>query len=1118
MHEQSDPPVSEEEIAHPSPLLPPPLSTSEKKNAPQPATMPKNFLSPTQEDLLPGEEDMPFEEELLRNPFSVKTWCRYLASRGASTLGGAGAAEAAALASPSSTPGRRRVLFERALKALPGSYKLWFAYLTELKANAEAAEGSSSSGGGGAGEEPRSDGGGGAESDGADTSGRPFSPRARDLAAVFERSLVTMHKMPAIWKLYLEHLAAKCSGLTRLRRALDAALRALPLAQHERWIWPLALARLAAGPETPLRTAAAVYRRYLLLKPGHVEEYVAFLESRGRFGEAARRLASQAVDDDAFVSVEGASRHQLWLRLAELVTKHPREAREAGLDADSILRAGIRAAAAVAAAANAAAAAAAAGGGAAPAPAGAGGGGGGGQGRLWCALADHHIRCGSYEAARSVLEEGMGSVTAVSDFALVFDSLAQFEESLIAHRLGAAEAMEGVEGGGGGEGGDGDARAADEGGEGATRAAREFLVEDAKRTSSSRSSSAAASALSASNDDLDLRLARLEHLTQRRPLLLSAVALRQNPHSVSQWHRRARLLEGDPAAQIRTYTQAVAAVDPLRASGGRVWTLWAAFARVYEDNGDPGSARVVFAKALGVELSGEGGPSPSLSYSLDEPARARLAYADDAARLWCAWAEGELRAKRYSLARAVLRLATARPPAALFFAGRTAPLSAEEERDPAVPPSARAYRSLRLWSMRCDVEESLGTCDDAARAYEGALDLRVASAQLVLNFAAMLLEHNRFEAAFRAYERGTQLFKYPAARDVWNAYLKSFIDRYEAGLRSSSAATDSSRERERARDLLRCALAAAPPAERADLYLQASSFEEKHGPPREAVAVLEKGVLDVPNKGGGRRRLYDALLAKSSLLFGVSKVREVFEAALERDSGAPGGLPDLDALQLARQWAALEGRLGEVDRARAVYAHASSLADPSVSVDFWDAWNAFEVSHGNEDTFREALRCRRAVRASFAGAHVPLAAAGAAAAEASFRAGAAVAAAVARAAAVAASPARGGGAGPEGAMAALEAAAAAAAGSAAPAALAAGTAVPGFVSGGTVAPAEPRAGLSTAAAAAAAAPVLAAPVAANPDEIDIGDEDFGGADDDGVVLETKAVPAAVFGSAAQEKR
>jgi len=55
----------------------------------------------------------------------------------------------------------------------------------------------------------------------------------------------------------------------------------------------------------------------------------------------------------------------------------------------------------------------------------------------------------------------------------------------------------------------------------------------------------------------------------------------------------------------------------------------------------------------------------------------------------------------------------------------------------------------------------------------------------------------------------------------------------------------------------------------------------------------------------------------------------------------------------------LERKLGEVDRARAILRHGASLADPRTSKPFWDAWNEFEVRHGNEDTFREMLRIKR---------------------------------------------------------------------------------------------------------------------------------------------------------------
>ena len=56
--------------------------------------------------------DLPFEEELLRNPHSLKSWLRYIESR-------------------EDAPAKQmNILYERALRELPGSYKLWYKYLT----------------------------------------------------------------------------------------------------------------------------------------------------------------------------------------------------------------------------------------------------------------------------------------------------------------------------------------------------------------------------------------------------------------------------------------------------------------------------------------------------------------------------------------------------------------------------------------------------------------------------------------------------------------------------------------------------------------------------------------------------------------------------------------------------------------------------------------------------------------------------------------------------------------------------------------------------------------------------------------------------------------------------
>ena len=58
---------------------------------------------------MPSGEDLLFEEELLRTPDSVQLWARYLETR-----------------KEPDCP-RRRLIFERAVRILPGSYKVFLS-------------------------------------------------------------------------------------------------------------------------------------------------------------------------------------------------------------------------------------------------------------------------------------------------------------------------------------------------------------------------------------------------------------------------------------------------------------------------------------------------------------------------------------------------------------------------------------------------------------------------------------------------------------------------------------------------------------------------------------------------------------------------------------------------------------------------------------------------------------------------------------------------------------------------------------------------------------------------------------------------------------------------------
>jgi pre-mRNA-splicing factor SYF1 len=105
-------------------------------------------------------------------------------------------------------------------------------------------------------------------------------------------------------------------------------------------------------------------------------------------------------------------------------------------------------------------------------------------------------------------------------------------------------------------------------------------------------------------------------------------------------------------------------------------------------------------------------------------------------------------------------------------------------------------------------------------------------------------------------------------------------------------------------------------------------------------------------------QMFKLYIAKAASNYGLPATRPIYERALQV-------LPSAPAAVFCVRFAALERKLGEVDRARAIYAHGAQFCDPRVNPDFWAEWNAFEVDAGSEDTFREMLRIKRSVQAQF---------------------------------------------------------------------------------------------------------------------------------------------------------
>jgi pre-mRNA-splicing factor SYF1 len=409
--------------------------------------------------------------------------------------------------------------------------------------------------------------------------------------------------------------------------------------------------------------------------------------------------------------------------------------------------------------------------------------------------------------------------------------------------------------------------------------------------------------------EFDLRMAFYEDLIERQAILISDVSIRQNPHNVTEWMKRVELFADNPAKMSETYAKALETIDPLRATG-KPHALWIAYAQFWEKLGKLPEARRVYGKAVKVNFK-------------------KL---DHLASVWCDYVEMELRHENYENARKLVQEATT-VPAKPFLIKNDA------------PTTVRIFKSIRVWSLYADIEESFGTFLTTKAVYDKILDLRIATPMTVINYAAFLKERKYYEESFKAYERGVAVFKFPNALDIWLAYLHDFIERYSGS------------KIERLRDLFEQACEAAPGNYSAILYMYFAEQEEKYGLARHAMMIFDKATkaVDIDIKP----KMFNLYLRRATENFGVTRTRQIFEKAITL-------LPDKYVKGFCLRYANLEKKLGEVDRTRAIFIHCSQFCPPALHSDFWEEWSNFEVAHGNVDTVKEMFRIKRSVTAQYA--------------------------------------------------------------------------------------------------------------------------------------------------------
>jgi pre-mRNA-splicing factor SYF1 len=505
------------------------------------------------------------------------------------------------------------------------------------------------------------------------------------------------------------------------------------------------------------------------------------------------------------------------------------------------------------------------------------------EGVLWSQLADAWIRRGEFQLARSVYEEAIEKVSKVRDFTILLDAYLQFEEGLLEATMEnqADEMDEGKEEEGAGVQDEDDF---------------DILLPKDDNSPSSMT-------------DLELALARAEDLTARRPILLNRVLLRQNPDDVGEWLKRARLFkENEQVHQAAgALEEGLRTVKARRAIGGNPNQMVLQLVKIYdEDCKDISKARHLLDRVCNQWV-----------YEFKN--------VDDLAECFATWVELELKVESWDNALDIARSSVIVPPNAPRWARGLA-------------------KSVRLWDLMLDLEESLGTVQTTKDAYNQAIEQKVATPLHVLNYATFLTEQKYFEEAFSAYERGIELFQFPGVKIIWKAYLDAFLKRYGGS------------KVERTRDLFQRCLDACPPEDSTEFFLMNGKFEEEHGLTKRALGVYRQMCQKVP--ADEKYTAYQLFIAKTAKYLGQTATRDIYQNAIQ-------DLADGPASQLCMDFAEMETSLQEIDRARAVLTYGAQMADPRRNDEYWNTWNEFEIAHGNEETFREMLRVKRSVEASF---------------------------------------------------------------------------------------------------------------------------------------------------------
>ena len=540
-------------------------------------------------------------------------------------------------------------------------------------------------------------------------------------------------------------------------------------------------------------------------------------------------------------------------------------------------------------------------------------------GKLWVSLANISISNQDFNKARIIFEEALAKVSNKRDFIIIYNAYLKFEEELINLDNDNSSSLD-----------------IDDNKDIDNLLDNHFeklnINDDASNNEQPLSKS------EISELKVKSKLFNIKSLMERRAFMLSDLELRLNPNNILEWLNRVELCSNNQL-KMKIYEEAINNIDleniniNKKFNIGKVEDLWinyAKFTQIYYK--DLKYTNLILMSASKNELL---------------PLESRI-------NVILEWCEIHIKNNNINSAADICNYGIKLLTKIDVNCNNTSSIYINNK--------IKNSNIVQLFLLSIDLQIYLDNVDNVINLYEIIINLQIADVNTILNYCSYLIDNNYTTNCFKLLEQiiSNNMFVWPQLYDIWLMYIKYFTE-HCFNVVNKDSSINKHIKIERLKDIYEQILSTCPDDKAKLFYYKYTYLEEDYGLHGNCIKILHKGIERFSETKSSAKydviEMYSVLISLTAKYFGLVKTRNIFVKALDT-------LDKSNVVDIGVKYALIERRLGEIERARAIFEYLSQFCNPSNNdylESFWLVWDEFELYHGNENTYKDMLRIKRNV-------------------------------------------------------------------------------------------------------------------------------------------------------------